>query len=40
MCTSAVTTCPEFYASLATEYDISDTGQRREQKPGCCRDEG
>lgn len=31
---------PEFYASLATDYDIRDTGQRREQKPACCGDEG
>lgn len=31
---------PEFYAALSTEYDIRDTGQRREQKPDCCGDDG
>lgn len=31
---------PAFYASLATEYDIGGAGQKREQKPDCCGDDG
>jgi hypothetical protein len=27
---------PQFYRELATKLDISNIGQRREHKPGCC----
>ena len=31
---------PAFYALLADEYGISGSGQRREQKPDCCGQDG
>jgi plasmid maintenance system killer protein len=31
---------PEFYASLSSQYDIDDAGQKRDQKPACCGDDG
>jgi hypothetical protein len=31
---------PDFYARLAADYDINEIGQSREEKPGCCGEEG
>ena len=31
---------PQFYRQLSEEWDIAGVGHGREQKPGCCGDEG
>jgi hypothetical protein len=31
---------PQFYRQLSEEWDIAGVGHGREQKPGCCSDEG
>ena len=31
---------PQFYKQMSEELDIASVGHGREQKPGCCSDEG
>lgn len=31
---------PRFYRTLAKQYEIGEIGQQRDQRPGCCGDEG
>lgn len=31
---------PAFYHSLPDDYEVSETGQRRDHKPDCCGDAG